>query len=471
MQNRYDKKTVFYSIKPSMKEAREEKHLLIFGDIAQWMVVDDELLFFLSLFNGKRPLKGVIREFSKKFEKPLETAKREAEAVIPELLSKNILRTEKIAKITIPEEKAEVANITINLTNRCNLKCPFCYNSERETDEIDINFLMDKIEEGKEVLSDTASFIILGGEPLLFPERLLTAIDRANSIFTPDVLISTNGTLITDKIVSELHKRRVDIQVSLDSSDQKTHDALRGEGVFEKAISGVKKLAAAGINTTISKVYTSENINDFEPYLDLALELGVNEARFIPLRLIGGGKSDSVHLPDQFEVFTHLRKIVERRPEFRPLLKRDFFSIQLSISRFSSFRAGCGIGRKVLFIDADGKVYPCPNHTGNEFESVSIEEFGLREIFLRSPLFSSLREKYQVKNYSTCKSCPIRYWCAGDCRGEVVSISGDPYAPSPHCSEMQKLTKEMFFMIAENSRIFMIEKEDKEGKKREDLFQ
>lgn len=436
---------------PLLLDSRNDSRLVVWSELGQWMVVDDELLGMLCLFNGKRTTNDVAHILSKRTGKSQHITQAEMRPIMKELHSRKIVSHSPFATHS-GQKTSKLENITLNLTNRCNLKCPFCYNSGRDTDEMDIERLMDRVEEHKELYSSKASFIILGGEPFISPERLFKTIDRANTIFTNSPpMVSTNGTLIDEVVVKELARRRVEVQVSLDSHDPAVHDKFRGKGVYKQTLRGVKMLVEAEVYVVLSMVMTKENISGMENYLDMALALRVNEARFIPLRLIGRGKELLNRSPDQREALDILLTLLNKRPEFRPLLRRDYFSIQMTMAGFSANQSACGVGEKVIFIDADGKVYPCPNHVTNEHICGSLAITSLAEIFKNSPVLENIRKKYHVKNYKGCSECSFKCWCAGDCRGEVLSLTGDPFTPSPHCSEIKgNYLKLLWYMADDN---------------------
>ncbi len=434
---------------PSLVDRRGGRILLVWGDLARWLAVDEELYAFLCRFDGQRPLKQVVRKHARKWNRLEAEVAEEARTLVGQLRKQGILRTDSGPGPMAPEP-VRIANVTVNLTNRCNLRCPFCYNVERKTDEVDVDRLMDALEAGRDLLAPGASFIILGGEPLLDWPRTRRAVERAERLFDSPILISTNGTLLSDDIVADLARHRVEVQVSLDGPTAAEHDPGRGRGVFELATAGVRKLVGAGIRTILSMVYTRGTEGRFEPYLYLARGLGSTEARFIPMRRIGGGCALAEQMPDQLAAFRTLLDVLQRRPELRPLLGRDWFSIAMAVCRFAVPRTGCGIGRQVLFVDADGTVYPCPNHVAPELAAGRLTETPLADIVLTSPVFEAMRDRYRVDRYTACRSCAFRHWCVGDCRGEALSVFGDPHAPSPHCAQLKKLYPELLWLLADN---------------------
>jgi radical SAM protein with 4Fe4S-binding SPASM domain len=430
--------------KPDLHDRRGGVHLLVWGELPDWMAVDGELHAFLGLFDGKRGLEAVLDAHA------ASGGDRAQAARVAEELRRRGILAEDLAQPPPREEPPRIANVTFNLTNRCNLRCPWCYNAGRKTAELAVGEAARALREARGILDPHASLIVLGGEPFLDLPRLLALLDGTRGLFGSPVSVSTNGTLLTPRAVREIASRGAEVQVSLDAPDPQRHDAIRGEGVFEKAVAGVRRLADAGVHTILSMVFTRGSEGEFEPYLDLAKRLGAAEARFIPLRRIGGGAKDASLSPDRVHGLESLLEVLARRPELRPLLLRDFFTIAMTVLRFSAPRRNCGIGRKVVFLDADGGVYPCPNHVSPEFLCGNVRERPLQELFLSCAAMDGVRARYDVSNYAKCRDCAFRQWCAGDCRGEVRALTGDPLEAPPHCGELFEMHKRMLWLLAEN---------------------
>ncbi len=423
------------------------QHLLVWGQLPAWMVVDDELRTLLRSFDGLRSVRDLLQQHARRERRRFQQVVSEALPILEDLYRRRILS--RVRRVPPPEqERTRIASVTVNLTNRCNLNCPFCYNARRPGAELEIGRIMDGIGRDRDMLTDDASFIVLGGEPFLELDRLCEAIARAEGIFSSPTLVSTNGTLLDESSVARLRKHRVQVQVSLDSPHSEGHDAIRGHGVYTRVLSSIRLLKEAGVYTILSLVYTRRSIEDLEAYLDLALELGVDEARFIPLRMIGGGLGNRELQPNQLEALERVLDILGRRPELKRLLARDYFSILAAMFHSSTPRTSCGLGRKVVFIDADGSVYLCPNHVRPDQCAGNLRDQGLRELVLESAVFCSARERYNVVHYQRCRSCTFRYWCAGDCRGEVLALGGEGTEPSPHCEELRKVYLRILWLIA-----------------------
>lgn len=152
----------------------------------------------------------------------------------------------------------EVCNITLELTQKCNLRCKYCiYNpshpNHREFGHRDMKFetakkaidFLDKHSSG----NDKIYIGFYGGEPLLKFELLKQCIDYANTKNRNIVYsLTTNATLITESIADFLVENKIEITVSLDGP-KSIHDENRiyvnGDGSFDDAEKGLKNLVRA----------------------------------------------------------------------------------------------------------------------------------------------------------------------------------------------------------------------------------
>ena len=433
----------------SLHEEQDGNHLFVWGDLGQWLVLDAEAAAVLEGFARKRRVKDVVAEHIGLSGKPPEVAARDVLAVVGALAERGILGWP-LTSPSPPKDPLNISNLTFNITNRCNLCCPWCYNPRRECDEIPAADLIDWIGSGIESLGTDATLIILGGEPFLDEPRLLDTLHGCRGFFSGEMLVSTNGTLLSAETPLALAKTETTVQISLDSASSRRHDALRGNGVFDRAMATIGRLVDAEVHTVLSMVLRRESEEELEAYFDLAIQVGAEEVRFIPLRRLGQGIGHSSEAPDLHLCFQRLVEILRRRPELSRLLGRDYFSILMTACRFSRLRGHCGIARRCLFVDADGSILPCPNHRHAELRCGNVRNTPLATLLETSPVLQSLRARYKLERMPTCRACSFRYWCAGDCRAEALAVSGEPLAPSPYCDTLKRVMKEMFWLIAED---------------------
>lgn len=139
----------------------------------------------------------------------------------------------------------------------CNLLCPFCLEGSRPGDNRlnsitpeDIKpFIHEALGYGVEKFSFT------GGEPFVVRD-MVKILDHALT-FRP-CLVLTNGTQPLTARLNEIHPLRkkpypLNFRVSLDFPDPEQHDAGRGEGNFELALSTLGELHRFGFGVSVAR--------------------------------------------------------------------------------------------------------------------------------------------------------------------------------------------------------------------------
>lgn len=350
-----------------------------------------------------------------------------------------------------------IESITVNLTRQCNLRCRFCYllpllgkaNGKILSTEEIIAFL-DRI---RPHLSRRLLLSLLGGEPLLEPATVL-ALARHALRKRWECLVSTNGQLVTPGFARAARELGLHVQVSLDGPDAERHDFMRGAGAYAKTLAGIRRLTEAGVHVILSLVAHRDNLDSLEDYYRLAIELGVREARFIPLKRIGGARDGTLDPVALSTLMRYAAELFQRNPEFRRLAGRDAFSILAGTCRLSVRRSSCGAGRQTFLLDADGAIYPCLNLHAPEFRLGNIREagFDFAETWRTSCVLDRVRCATWVEHAANaCSGCAMRSWCLGGCHGESWSLCGELNSRAWDCADQQKSIVEMIWRLADSS--------------------
>lgn len=173
--------------------------------------------------------------------------------------------------------------VSYDITFRCNLKCVMCH-TWMKSKEItqDQELLSDQIVSISKDLHErygVSIFRFLGGEPLL-REDLPYIISSLSPFAT--TLITTNGTLLDEPICRKLIEAGVSgISISIDGPRENS-DAVRGNGVYDKAVTGLKTLMrvkgelGSNLEVKIGNVVSKVNLYKMEEAISFANDLDVD---------------------------------------------------------------------------------------------------------------------------------------------------------------------------------------------------
>jgi AdoMet-dependent heme synthase len=176
----------------------------------------------------------------------------------------------------------------IEVTNRCNLSCGFCFNKlyvpqKRKSQELstsNIKNIIDKIKESKIPIVR-----FTGGEPLLRGD-IFELMDYAYKKGLK-VWLNTNATLITKPIAGKIAKYVENVLISLNAHTCASEMVLTGSNTFKSKLKGIILLKKSKIKyLRCGTVATKVNIANLEKIHGLVKRLEVSDwelFRVIPL--------------------------------------------------------------------------------------------------------------------------------------------------------------------------------------------
>lgn len=169
----------------------------------------------------------------------------------------------------------------------CNLACTHCFIScsptNRTHEHLSLATVRRHLAEAVEL--GVKEYYFTGGEPFLNPE--MEAILEAALAVGPATVL-TNGLLLDPErcrrlaALSAASDYSLDLRVSLDGYDAAGNDAIRGEGAFERALAGVRHLAAAGLDPvlTVTEVHADNaTAGGKRRFFSLLRSLGIAKPR------------------------------------------------------------------------------------------------------------------------------------------------------------------------------------------------
>jgi molybdenum cofactor biosynthesis enzyme MoaA len=169
----------------------------------------------------------------------------------------------------------------------CNLECRHCFISCSPHNHafgfLDLETVRRALEES--VGLGVKEYYFTGGEPFL--NRDMVAILELTLRYGPATVL-TNGTVLKDEWLDRLARAEADspysleFRVSLDGFTADSNDAVRGPGTFERALRGVRRLAAHGFLPLVTVTRTADDQDDaslFEGFVRLLRANGCDRPR------------------------------------------------------------------------------------------------------------------------------------------------------------------------------------------------
>ncbi len=280
-----------------------------------------------------------------------------------------------LAKVKLLNKKVPFM-LEFQITKACNLKCKYCYAAlETLSEEEDLSF-----DEIKRIIDEfyllgTRVIRILGGEPLI--RKDIGKIIRYMHSKKMFIEMATNGELI-ERYLDDLKYLDI-LQISVDGNE-KSHDAVRGQGSYKKMLKGLETAVNANLPVRIHGVFNKFSIDasDGSPITGLAelskkYDIPFNFCQFVlgeDEKSCGGNKPAYVSYEDTKKY--HEELIEYKRKGYK------FFNSYAAMEQIMNwvdpnkdiiyekdsatlpkFYSRCQAGELYCFLDSDGSLYPC----------------------------------------------------------------------------------------------------------------
>lgn len=257
-------------------------------------------------------------------------------------------------------------SVNISVTERCPLKCPFCFHEYDNYNELSFSQVCGYIDEL--VRMGTAQIQFSGGEPLVYP-HILKSISYAHSKGIR-VVISTSGVTITEEYARKLKEAGLDCcYISLNGSTAEVHEITRdGYSFAVNALGIFKKI---GLTSAINWVAGHDNVKDLENVVSLAKSLGVKHISVIPLKKCRSNRAIREITKDDLDI---LIENCKRNKDYL-IVESCFEELMAKSENVKSVSFGCRAGKFYMAINAQGMFLCCPHLFNSVAEASSIEEY------------------------------------------------------------------------------------------------
>jgi uncharacterized protein len=342
------------------------------------------------------------------------------------------------------KKRRGIRHLELMVTHGCNMGCRYCYGAAGSGEWKDapylygagkqgmpfatarkgVDFLFEASGDQKEL-----SVVFFGGEPLLefgLIEKIVPYIKERERETGKNVnlSLSTNGLLLSERVVDFLVRHKIGCQVSIDGPPD-IHDKNRslpdGKGSYDLVMPGIRRLISARRGRVPARATVSHGHVDLPGVVEHLLSLGFGSVHVAPVI----GKDGGLSLTKE-EVAT-IKKGNEALAQFlvKNLRNNRYFNYSNLVRFIRQTRVirdrlahYCGAGRTYFALSQDGAFYPCHRFVGME---------GFRMGDLTEGIDLSLQKKIldlTVDNRPGCRECWARYLCGGGCWKHAVDING-----------------------------------------------
>ena len=317
------------------------------------------------------------------------------------------------------------------VTYRCPLHCPFCYNPvdfAQAGPELSTNDWLHVIRQARAL--GAAQFGLSGGEPLLRDDiEILVAEARRLGFYTN---LITSGVGLTEARLAALKDAGLDhIQLSFQDATREANDLITNTRTFDLKRRVAALTKAAGYPTVINCVLHRGNIEHLDRIIEMAAEIGAEYLELANTQYHGWAYLNRAALMPTAAQLAEAERVTER---WRVRLGKAMRILFVTPDYASTAPKKCmnGWGEVFLAVTPDGLALPC--HTarmlpGLDFPDVRAHD--LAWIWHDSPLFNRYRGTAWLPD--PCRSCPDKEADHGGCRCQAFMLTGNPDATDPVC--------------------------------------
>lgn len=401
--------------------------------------------FLKELSEEPRSLEIIVDNLTKKYDAAREELTNDfmeiasilqAEGYITISLSPNVetILEDHTRDIVIPP----IIDLTIEITNKCNERCIHCYLADAKKDDgvvMDLDTVKRLIDEFAQIGGERVTFT--GGEAFLHKD-LMVAIEYATS---KGLCIAIFSNLIATS-PSQVERLKdcnlIGIQVSLYSTDPKTHDTItKVKGSCYRTLASIENMVNANLPIKIVCPVMRVNKDSVLNVVDYAKKLNVA----IELEMYINSREDQSddnlqHRLSIEEMSAFMNDLMDYDPKMGVNIlhrhKQDYNQTYNFVEELNS--PLCQAGYYGLYITATGKIAICPNMQGYVLGDITSDS--LQSIWNQNQKLQEIRSLYLV-DFKKCVQCEARDYC--------IRCYAHNYAEAKDIKTMPRYACEMAF--------------------------
>lgn len=338
-------------------------------------------------------------------------------------------------------------SLTLEINQVCNLKCRYCYLGEKSGKYMEYSTAIRAIDHAFEKVKIHKDrklwFDFIGGEPLLsfeYVKKIVKYIYEKNSLYDYTLFFSmtTNATILSEKIIDYLIDNRFNLKISLDGSrsvNDKNRIMLNGRSSHDCVLENMRLLKKyedrTGKYVQVTNVITKDN---FENYYETLVYL----TSILGLRVIDS--SIDMCADWEKEELERFESVLQSTIEYffeRAASEQGFcwgFADRLlSIRKKKRQFYTCGGGIISSYVRTDGSIFACPANLNSEVAIGHINVgYDLR-------ILEYLKSIKGIEN-ENCQNCELYDSCtANSCIMQSLLKTNDVNKPDPVLCYIQKM--------------------------------
>lgn len=330
-------------------------------------------------------------------------------------------------------------NYRLYLTENCNLKCKYCYEKNKTTNEIDFENIKSIIDYEIKQNNKNSLINFYGGEPLLRKDLIYKTIEYIKSKNAKTKFnfgLATNGMLLDDEFLKYVKKNNfTHIAYSLDGNEEvqnRNRIMADGKGTFDVVEKNAKKALKVLKNVVAMVTVTKNTLQNLSDSVEYLISIGF---KIINLQFDYTANWNDADL-DKIE--NEYRKVSEIY--YKNIVEKNQINILVFDKKIRTYiddtyvcNKECKFGMENLYVATDGNLYPCVQFVGNSEYVIGDCTTGV-DIHKRDLLI-----KNAYKESDTCKQCAIKNRCNHTCCCRNYVTMKDINKVSPIICETEKI--------------------------------
>lgn len=331
-----------------------------------------------------------------------------------------------------------VKKVRFHMTNKCNLRCRYCYLSAgdnicatNDTDEINSEKAISYLHK---LYGDDLDGIEVefhgGGEPTLMISEITKVVAFIDSKTKKRTIrLQTNG-VFAQELIDWIVENKIAVSVSIDG-DKEINDTQRTEGTeaFDKIIDNIKKMVERGVNVSTVSVITEYSQDKLIGIYEFIKSLGVRAMMMNPVHSFLGRSQQHDH-PAQRDadllIFSNNFLVIKQKADKEGIylvsdFLPDFFQYIPRNFQCDACKAGVGIYGNGDVCSCT-RAYDLGQGKSNPFVWANVSN----EVRIAVENETRLTKRI-TENMSECSHCLLKWNCAGDCLLQCHELNSDIY--------------------------------------------